>query len=237
MFAFSLDTGKETDMITFIDDVKNLESNSTNLGYRKVRLINVHRKEKLTDKIEKATKIYENQGFIHLLDKNNSIITSTFISNIEISKSDKSNLILSGYVWFKPKGFHKVCKMFINNELTEKNTWKKLDNDELQGWLVFALCTAKPQPDRENLIISIDGHHFHNLDGFYCTLGEEINGIGGYFGRQLHALYDCLRGNFGVKSISEIIWYHHQHSKKLLKTDFNKIIAVFEEFRISVILK
>ncbi|GEN76096.1 barstar family protein [Chryseobacterium hagamense] len=94
--------------------------------------------------------------------------------------------------------------MFINNEVTEKNTWKKLHCDELQGWLVFAGCIVKPRPDRENLVISIDGNNFHNLDGFYCTLGEEINGIGGYFGRQLYALYDCLRGDFGVKSIPEI---------------------------------
>lgn len=127
--------------------------------------------------------------------------------------------------------------MFINNEIREKNTWKKLNNDELQSWLLFALCTAKPQQDRENPIISIDGHHFHNLDGFYCTLGEEINGTGGYFGRQLYALYDCLRGDFGVKSISEITWYHHQRSKKLLKTNFNKITDLFREFGISRILK
>ncbi len=237
MFAFSLDTGEETDIVTYIDDVKNLESNKTNLGYRKVRLIHVHQKKELINKLEKSVSFYENQGFIHMLDKNNSIVTSTFISNISISKSEESNVIISGYVWFNPKGFHKVWKMTIDNQINEKNVWKKLNNDELQGWLVFAGCIRKPQPDRENLIISIDGNNFHNLDGFYCTLGEEINGIGGYFGRQLYALNDCLRGDFGVKSISEITWHHHQRSKRLLKTNFNKITNLFREFGIYVNLK
>lgn len=237
MFAFSLDTEKENDIITYIDDVKNLESNKTNLGYREVRLINVHRKEILTYELEKTTKVYNNQGFIHMLDKNKVIVTSTFISNIRIIKSEKSNLTLSGYVWFKPKGFHKAWRMFINNEITEKNTWKKLNNDELQGWLVFAGCIRKPQQDRENLVINIDGNHFHNLDGFYCTLGEELNGIGGYFGRQIDALYDCLTRDFGVKSISEITWHHHQRSKKLLRKDFHRITELFKEFGIPIILK
>ena len=82
MFAFSLDIEKENDIITYIDDVKNLENNKTNLGYREVRLINVHRKEILTDELEKATKVYNNQGFIHMLDKNKVIVISTFISNL-----------------------------------------------------------------------------------------------------------------------------------------------------------
>jgi RNAse (barnase) inhibitor barstar len=237
MFAFSLDSGKETQIITYIDDAKNLESNKTNLGYRELRLINVHNVENLKSKIEETTKIYDNQGFIHMLDKNKSIVTSTFISNIKIIKSKHNNITLSGYVWHSPKGFHKAWKMFLNNEIIEKNAWKKLKKDELQGWIVFTGCIRKPQIERENLIIQIDGENFHNLDEFYCTLGEEVHGIAGYFGRQIYALYDCLRGDFGVKSIAEITWHNHERSKKLLKKNFDEIIDLFKEFHIKIILK
>lgn len=237
MFAFSLDTGEETEIITYIDDAKNLESNETNLGYRELRLINVHDIEKLKYEIEKATKLYDNNGYIHMLDKDKSIVTSTFISKVRIIKSKKNNITLNGYVWHPPKGFLKAWKMYLNNEITEKNTWKKLDKDELQGWLVFTGCVRRPEIDRENIIIQLDGNNFHNLDELFCTLGEEVNGIAGYFGRQLSALYDCLCGDFGVKSIAEITWHNHERSKKLLKKNFDKIIDIFNKFNIRIILK
>jgi RNAse (barnase) inhibitor barstar len=237
MFAFSLDTEEESPIITYIDDVKNLENNRTNWGYRELRLINIENTGKLKSEIDRATRIYDNQGFIHLLDKDQSIVTSTFISRIKIIKTKKNNITLSGIVRHHPQGFHKVWQMFLNNEITEKNIWKKLSKDELQGWLVFALHHVKPQPERENLIIRLDGNNFHNIDEFYCTLGEEVNGVAGYFGRQLYALHDCLRGDFGVKSISEITWKNHRISKKLLKKNFDDILDIFKEHEINVILE
>ncbi|MET3539222.1 barstar family protein [Chryseobacterium limigenitum] len=237
MFAFSLDTLEEPELIAYFEDVKNLENNKTNFGYRKLRLINVHNIPKLKSEIERATKIYDNQGHIHLLDENKSIIAGTFLSNIRIIKSKNNNVTLSSYVWHHPKGFHKAYKMMVNKEITNKNLWKAFKKDELQGWLVFALHYNKSKIDKENIKIQIDGKGFHNLDEFFCLLGEEINGIGGYFGRNLYALYDCLKGDFGVKSISELTWNNHEKSKKLLKTKFNEIIETFEEFDVKIILK
>lgn len=237
MFAFSLDTGSENNLITSIGEVRNLESNRSNIGYRKLRLINVQDTAKLKYEIEKAALTYDHNGFIHMLDANGSIIHSTFISSISIGKSKRNTLCLSGYVWFKPKGFQKSLQMYLDNEISGKDCWKKLNRDELQGWLVFALHITKPGPDRENLFIRIDGSRFHNEDGFYCTLGEEIHGSTGYFGRNKGALTDCLRGSFGVKSISEITWVNHQRSKKLLKRNFTDIIAIFESFDVRVMLK
>lgn len=127
--------------------------------------------------------------------------------------------------------------MRLNNEITEKNLWKRFRKEELQGWLVYALHTTRIHEVKENIKICIDGNEFHNLDGFFCTIGEEINDIGGYFGRNLHALYDCFNGNFGVKSISEITWLNHRRSKKLFKTKFDKILKIFEDNHVKVILE
>ncbi|AZA75150.1 hypothetical protein [Chryseobacterium indoltheticum] len=75
MFAFALDTLEEPQIISLIEDVKNLESNKTNFGFRKLRLINVENPARLKLEIEKSIANSDNQGSIYLLDQNNSIIT------------------------------------------------------------------------------------------------------------------------------------------------------------------
>lgn len=234
MFGFGLDTGNEPEIITLIDQVNNIEG-SYPIAYKKLRLANVHNIPSLISAIESSTKMYENNGFIYQLDQQNTIIGSTFISNIKINKS-KKNIILTGFVWTHPKGYQKALNMKANNEITEKNIWKNFRKDELQGWLVNALHPGRTEPAKENIKIQIDGNEFHNLDGFLCTLGEEIHGPEGYFGRNLYALYDCLRGEFGVKSISEFTWINHQRSKKLFKSKFKEIIEIFEDYKVKVIL-
>lgn len=237
MFAFALDTLEEPQIISLIEDVKNLESNKTNFGFRKLRLINVENPEQLKLEIEKAAGNFYNQGFIYLLNHNNSILTRTFISNIQILKSKKNNLNLRGYVWHQPKGYYKAWKMKMNNQITGKNIWKSFEKDELQGWLVFALNNMHSGISKENLKIEIDGDDFHNLDEFFCTLGEEINGLSGYFGRNIPALYDCMRGDFGVESIKELTWKNHQKSKKLFRAKFNEILKIFKDFDVKISLQ
>ncbi|WP_431611048.1 barstar family protein [Chryseobacterium sp. 'Rf worker isolate 10'] len=234
MFGFALDTGNDPEIITFIDQVKNIEG-ANPIAYKKIRLVNVHNVPSLISAIENASKIYENNGFIYNLDQENNIISGTFISSIKISKS-KKNIILSGFAWTSPKGYQKAMDMKFNNEMIEKNIWKNFRKDELQGWLVYALHSCKPEIIRENINIQIDGNEFHSLDGFFCTLGEEIHGISGYFGRNIYSLYDCLRGDFGVKSISEINWLNHKRSKAILKTKFIEIVEIFEDYNIKVLL-
>lgn len=95
MFAFALDTLEEPRIISLIEDVKNLESNKTNFGFRKLRLINVENPEQLKLEIEKAASNFDNQGCIYLLNHNNSILTRTFISNIKILKFKKNDITLT----------------------------------------------------------------------------------------------------------------------------------------------
>lgn len=236
MFGFAFNSETEPEIIALIDDVKNIES-PAGIIYCTVRLINVDDVPNLISAIENATKSYKNNGFICLLDDKKSIVARTFISNIRILKSKKNNVTLSGQVLCLPPGYHKAWKMRLNNEITNKNIWKKFDKNELQGWLVYTLHTTRINEIKKNISVQIDGNEFHNLDSFFCTLGEEINGVGGYFGRGIYALYDCLRGDFGVESISELTWLNHQRSKKLFKTKFDEILQVFADHNVKVILE
>lgn len=234
MFGFALDTGNTPEIISLIDQVYNIEG-SNGIAYKKVRLVNVHDIPALISVVENASKMYLNNGFIYRLDQQKKILSGTFINDIKISKSKRS-IILTGFVWTNPKGYQKALDMKLNNEINKKHIWKNFRKDELQGWLVHALHSTQPEINRENINIQIDGNDFHSLDGFFCTLGEEINGISGYFGRNLYALYDCLRGDFGVKSISELNWINHKRSKTILKTKFNQIVDIFENYNIKVLL-
>ena len=43
----------------------------------------------------------------------------------------------------------------------------------------------------------IDGSRISSAPDFYAEIGRAVNGDGGYFGSNLDALADCLRGGFG----------------------------------------
>lgn len=234
MFGFTLDN-KTEEIIAYIDEVKNIEG-SGGIMCRSIRLINIDRVSNLIWAIENSAKTSENNGFICFLDDEKSIVTRTFIGKIKIIKVKKNTVTLTGQVWCHPKGFHKAWKMKLNNEIAKKNTWKTFEKSELQGWLVYALSISRINEIKKDIRLQIDGNEFHNLDSFFCMLGEEIHGPAGYFGRSIYAMYDCLRGDFGVESISELTWHNHQKSKKLFKTKFDEIIQIFEEYNIKVIL-
>ncbi|MEX3102671.1 MULTISPECIES: barstar family protein [unclassified Streptomyces] len=64
----------------------------------------------------------------------------------------------------------------------------------------------------------LDGTQIHTLDDFWRTLGEAVNGPGGYFGGNLDALVDCLRGGFGTPDDGDYLieWHHHDVSREHL---------------------
>jgi hypothetical protein len=47
-------------------------------------------------------------------------------------------------------------------------------------------------------VFRLDCDGIRDLEGLLCALGELINGPGGYFGRGLTTLQDCIHGGFGV---------------------------------------
>jgi len=51
---------------------------------------------------------------------------------------------------------------------------------------------------RRTCDLSIDGRKVKSVKDFYREIGCSVNGPGGYFGRNLDALADCLRGGFGT---------------------------------------
>ncbi|EFL13096.1 barstar family protein [Streptomyces sp. C] len=64
----------------------------------------------------------------------------------------------------------------------------------------------------------LDGALIHTLDDFWRVVGEAVNGPGGYFGKNLDAFNDCLRGGFGTPEDGSFTleWHDHRRSRQAL---------------------
>jgi RNAse (barnase) inhibitor barstar len=84
-------------------------------------------------------------------------------------------------------------------------------------------------------VFRIDGRKIKSVKDFYREIGRSVNGPGGYFGRNLDALADCLRGGFGTPDDRpfEFEWQHSGLSRRYLKheraTFFDAVVDVFAD--------
>lgn len=112
--------------------------------------------------------------------------------------------------------------------------WRKLDAAGREAWLdrvcqrAFDANEACVRTSRS--AVTIDGNDFDDLTGFFCTVGEAVNGPGGYFGRNLLGFDDCMFGGFGLEQPFTITWLNSARSRVMLDSaalahDFGKWIA------------
>jgi RNAse (barnase) inhibitor barstar len=96
------------------------------------------------------------------------------------------------------------------------------------------------------VVYRIDGRKIKSPSDFYREIGSAVNGAGGYFGRNLDALADCLRGGFGTpeKRPYEFEWHNSALSRRHLNAIrhgklplFDAIQGVFNEAGIPLRLK
>ncbi|HZC91963.1 MAG TPA: barstar family protein [Mycobacterium sp.] len=83
------------------------------------------------------------------------------------------------------------------------------------------------------VIFRIDGRKIRSANDFYREIGSSVNGPGGYFGRNLDALADCLRGGFGTPEHRpyEFEWQHSALSQRYLNAVRHGQHTLFEAIR------
>ena len=98
----------------------------------------------------------------------------------------------------------------------------------------------------EPVIFRIDGRKIKSAKDFYREIGFAVSGPGGYFGRNLDALADCLRGGFGTPEHRpyEFEWQHSALSRRYLddigygqSTFFDAIQDVFDDAGVALRLR
>lgn len=70
--------------------------------------------------------------------------------------------------------------------------------------------------DRRDRTVYLEGAWINDVPSFYLSLGEAINGPGGYFGGSLDALADCLCDSFGVRPPLTVLLSHFDEVRDAL---------------------
>ena len=78
--------------------------------------------------------------------------------------------------------------------------------------------TTPPAGQDGPAVFRMDGRRIKSVEDFYREVGRAVNGPGGYFGKNLDALADCLRGGFGTPEDRpfEFEWTHSGASRRHL---------------------
>nr|WSY52556.1 barstar family protein [Streptomyces sp. NBC_00886] len=108
-----------------------------------------------------------------------------------------------------PLAAREVWDLWGEGRPSEPGRWVGCDSDGRRFWLDTALANhPHDTPDRlPGTTYHLDGRHITDPPGFFCALGETVNGPGGYFGRGLDALNDCLRGRWGATTPLTLVWH------------------------------
>ncbi|MFD7710990.1 barstar family protein [Streptomyces sp. NPDC059786] len=124
--------------------------------------------------------------------------------------------------------------MWWHGRPAEPNLWAGCWPRGRCFWLGTALENHVPDaPYRPpGTAYHLDGRHITDLDGFFCALGEAVNGPGGYFGWGLDALHGCLSGHWGAGGPFMLVWHEAEAARTCLgvtpHTD-NRALPCFEE--------
>jgi RNAse (barnase) inhibitor barstar len=131
--------------------------------------------------------------------------------------------------------------------LTRTGMWHDLDRDGRQAWMSVAVKrSVRPEADRPpGTVYELDGCHVTDEYSFYCALGEAVNGPGGYFGWNLSAMDDCLRGRWGATAPFTLIWNDSAASVSALQRIapdghtawLDVLLEIFEDHAVEVSLR
>jgi RNAse (barnase) inhibitor barstar len=95
--------------------------------------------------------------------------------------------------------------------------WIGFDAAGREAWIDAALIHHRRRPDDEpGQRYHLDGAHITEPAGFYCAIGEAVNGPGGYFGGNLDALRDCLDRGWGARAPFTLVWHDSALSRSRL---------------------
>lgn len=198
--------------------------------------------EEFTKKFKQESELYNGAAYLYILSSSEQILTSNFISDIEITKLFKDNFSnlnvkINGWLQASSKGFYEITEKRLKEGISVYGEWKILPHEKVQGWLDSAIRLGRKPIDISNKIVTINSDGLDTEDKFYCAIGEAVNGPGGYFGRDLLGLSDCLTSDFGVKGEFTLIWINHQIYKNQFPKYFKSIQKVFSDYKQELILK
>jgi hypothetical protein len=119
---------------------------------------------------------------------------------------------VEGPAWHPwPTRVRKIWDRWHAGAPNDRNEWARHDSLLRRHWLLCAKADHRriTGPDRPaGATYHLDGRFVTDLAGFFCALGEAVNGPGGYLGDDLDALDDALRHGHGATTPFRLVWHH-----------------------------
>ncbi|MEU7167400.1 barstar family protein [Streptomyces morookaense] len=177
---------------------------------------------------------------LEIADFRGERIGSYYLGPVVITANEAgSEFSFSGYVCEYPKA-GEVWRRWASERPLEYGEWSQYSDEYRESWLHVvqnAWFTALRDATRYGTgdVVTIEGSDMTTRAGFYCALGEAVNGPGGYFGSNLDALASCLSSTLKSGHSFHIVWNNHASARDWLGEDFmDSVAAVFQEFTIPV---
>ncbi|WP_051820454.1 barstar family protein [Streptomyces sp. NRRL S-920] len=150
-------------------------------------------------------------------------------------------------------GSEEVWDLLRAGKRNRKGMWGDLDTEGRKAWLSVALWSreyhrrGQSEDAPPGQVFTLNGRQVVDIDSFYCALGEAINGPGGYFGWNLAAVDDCLRGRFGASPPFTLEWLHSDAAGSNLigpfaagsdtAVDLQILLEIFADHDINVLMR
>ncbi|MBY8886210.1 barstar family protein [Streptomyces sp. PTM05] len=166
---------------------------------------------------------------MQVLDANSEAMASYYLRELDVlgSSGDGENLMLDVTGYSLPFPYAGVIwRRWARSRPRSVGEWKELGVDSYESWL-HVVQTAWFEAGRRAMRYTntspyvLEGRDLGTMAGFYCALGEVINGPGGYFGANLAGLDDCLsaHGPNGNGDTFQLVWHDYADSRQQLGRD------------------
>jgi hypothetical protein len=122
-----------------------------------------------------------------------------------------------------PTGILGILEYWYAGRPARRNLWAGYDRELRHHWAGVALAHQSGAPDQPaGTTYDLDGRFVTDIEGFYCAIGEAINGPGGYFGWNLDALDDCFCGGFGARAPFRLVWHDSAVAREHLVAGYDR---------------
>ncbi|MFE0801243.1 barstar family protein [Streptomyces sp. NPDC058812] len=198
-------------------------------------------------------------AWFELLDGDGATMGSYFVNEVTVIDVKPSicgaglvDLTMTLWCENAVAGAERVWDLIRTGRLNRTGMWHELASEDRRAWLSVTLWSREYQRQGKvdapaGKVFTLDGRHIVDRDSFYCAIGEAINGPGGYFGWNLDALDDCLRGGWGATTPFTLHWDFSAQTRARLRERvpigerevalFDLLLEIFEEQGVSVTLR
>lgn len=185
--------------------------------------------------------------YIEFIDSNNNIMTVVegVASQVNLNKNHKELEIISDVrsSLFLRQGALNLWQERCNGLPKKNNSWFHLNDHDRETWLEISLFDKRKRQFNCSNEVELNGKIINSLMSFLCAFGESLEGPGGYIGRGLTSLEDCLNSlTFDIILPENLIWKNSDISKKGFKKNnemknFQEMMFILSNVNINVILE